>query len=337
MRDPIHGTFTHGAPILSSCGKRTEVPRAEVTDRSSAAAVTLRATGVPEWAARHRFCGAASLENRRRSTGPCDIQGTGLERATKGLEMPTLFEGTYETDDIREILDRMRANCPRPSSNSGKLWKLRRRTNVSGHNPSRETLFEKAVAMLADNGHMPRWFNQCPVASGIGGPTKYKRSNIDLVHWRGADSRLSLVELKWDSNTPSEAVRQILRCGAAYLFCRTHRERLPVGKRRAMSATHVALRVAAPGRYYADDGFRDCLSRARESLRSMSGEPGTRGLSMSLDALAFPEWFDRLPFSDGVEVRNSCDRPELTEKGRIVVEAVNGLTSVYPDCEGAKE
>ena len=58
---------------------------------------------------------------------------------------------------------------------------------------------------------------------------------------------------------------------------------------------------------------------------------------MSLDALAFPEWFDRLPFSDGAGVRNSCDRPELTEKGRIVVEAVDGLTSVCPDREGAKE
>ena len=148
-----------------------------------------------------------------------------------------------------------RPTVPRPSSNSGKLWRLRRAASVTGHNRSRETLLEKAVAMLACNGHMPGWFNQCPVASGIGDSTGSKRRCIDLVHWRGADSRLSLVELKWDSDTPSKAVRQILRYGAAYLFCRTYRERLPVGKRRAMSATHVALRVAAPGRYYADDGF----------------------------------------------------------------------------------
>ena len=248
--------------------------------------------------------------------------------------MATLFDGTCGTADIVEILDRMQANCPRPSSNSGKLWQLRRATNVVGHNRSREKLLEQAVAMLAGNGHMPGWFNQCPVASGIGGSTRNKHSSVDLVHWHAADSRLSLVELKWDSDTPSEAVRQILRYGAAYLFCRRHRERLPVGKQRAMSATHVALRVAAPSRYYAGDGLRDCLSRARESLRSIGGELGTRELSMSLDALAFPKWFDRLPFSDGAEVRDSCDRPELTETGREIVAAFDSLGSLHSDRDG---
>ena len=245
-----------------------------------------------------------------------------------------LFDGTCGIEDIVEIRDRMLANCPCPSSNSKKLWKLRHKTDLSGHNPSRETLLEKAVAMLAGRGHMPRWFNQCPAASGIGGSTKNRRRNVDLVHWCATDSRLSLVELKWGSDTPSEAVRQILRYGAAYLFCRKHRDRLPVGKRPAMSATHVALRVVAPGRYYADDGLRDCLSRARESLRSIGGEPGTRGLSMSLDALAFPDRFNRLPFGDGTEVRDSCDRPELTEAGCEIVDAFDGLTSVYPNPNG---
>lgn len=252
-------------------------------------------------------------------------------------EMSALFDGTCGIEDIVEIRDRMLANCPCPSSNSTKLWKLRRKTDLSGHNLSRETLLEKAVAMLAGRGHMPNWFNQCPVASGIGGSTKYRRRCVDLVHWNAADSRLSLVELKWGSDTPSKAVRQILRYGATYLFCRWHWDRLPVRKRPAMSATHVALRVVAPGRYYADDGLRDCLFRARESLRSMSGEPETRGLSMSLDALAFPKWFDRLPFGASTEVQASCDRPELTETGREIVKAIDGLTSVYPDLERTKE
>ena len=132
-----------------------------------------------------------------------------------------------------------------------------------------------------------------------------------------------------------KAVRQILRYGAAYLFCRWYRDRLPVGKRPAMSATHIALRVAAPGRYYVDDGFRGCLSRARECLRSIGGEPETRGLPMSLDALAFPEWFDCPRFGDGEGVCGSCDRLELTETGREIVDAFDGLTSVHPDRDGA--
>lgn len=251
--------------------------------------------------------------------------------------MSMLFDGTCGIEDIVEIRARMLANCPRPSSSSGGLWKLRRQTSVAGHNPSKETLLEKAVAMLASHGHMPDWFNQCPAASGIGGSTKYRRRCIDLVHWDAADRRLSLVELKWDSDTPSAAVRQILRYGAAYLFCRCHQNRLPVGKRPAMSARHVALLVAAPDQYYADDGLRDLLSRAQKSLRSIGGEPEARGPSMSLDALAFPERFYRLPFGDGAELRASCDRPELTEAGREIVEAFDGLTPVFPDREGTKE
>lgn len=203
-----------------------------------------------------------------------------------GPEMSALFDGTCGIEDIVEILDRMQANCPYPCSNSRKLWKLRHATDLCGHNRSKETLLEKAVAMLAGHRHMPGWFNQCPVASGIGDSARYLRRNIDLVHWCTADRRLSLVELKWDSDTPSKAVRQVLRYGAAYLFCRRHRDRLPVGKRSTMSAAHVALRVVAPDRYYADDGLRDCLSRARASLQSVGGEPETQGLSMSLDALA---------------------------------------------------
>ena len=241
-----------------------------------------------------------------------------------------LFDGTFGTEDIVEILDRMAANCPRPSSHSRQLWCLRRATDIAGHNRSGETMLEKAVAMLAANGHMPGWFNQCPAASGIGNSTRNRHSNVDLAHWRAVDGRLSLVELKWDSDSPSGAVRQILRYGAAYLFCRRHRDRLPVGKRRAMSARHVALGVVAPARYYADDDLRDCLSRARESLKPISGYPGTRGLSMSLDALAFPAWFDRLPFSDGEEVRIACDWQQLTDRGREIVDAFDGLRSVLP-------
>lgn len=249
-------------------------------------------------------------------------------------EKPTLFDSTDGVDDIVEILDRMDANCPTPSSTSKALWQLRRATDGCLH--GNETLLEKAVAMLADNGHMPGWFNQCPTASGIGGSYRNKRRNVDLVHWCAKEGRLTLVELKWGNATPADAVRQILRYGAAYLFCRTHRGALPIGNRPAMSALHVALRVVAPAGDYGDKDLRDCLFRARQSLGRVPGRTRLPGLSMSLDALAFPAWFDHLPFANGATVRDSCDRPELTEDGRIIVDAFNGLASVQFDRDETK-
>ena len=59
------------------------------------------------------------------------------------------FEGTFGTEDIVEILDRMRLNCPCPSSNSRRLWKHRRAKKAASHNRSKETLLKRAVATAA--------------------------------------------------------------------------------------------------------------------------------------------------------------------------------------------
>ena len=69
--------------------------------------------------------------------------------------MANLFNGTEGMKDIGKIYARLAANCPRPSSDSEKLWELRRTTKISAHSPNKETMLEKAVAMLADNGYMP--------------------------------------------------------------------------------------------------------------------------------------------------------------------------------------
>ena len=234
-------------------------------------------------------------------------------------------------EDIAEILGRMEDNCPNPRSTSNKLWKLRRATNIRSHNPSKEIMLEKAVAMLAENGHMPGWFNQCPAASGIGDSSRNRHSNVDLAYWREADGHTRLIELKWESDSPSEAVQQVLRYGAAYVFCRRYRDTLPVGHRPVMNARDVSLQVAAPARYYTDPDLRGCLSRAREHLRRFDVGSRIEGLSMSLDALAFPDWFKSPPFTDGKEVRAECDTAELTEAGRKIHEAFDGLAPVHPE------
>ena len=48
------------------------------------------------------------------------------------------------------------------------------------------------------------------------------------------------------------------------------------------------------------------------------------------------EWFDRLPFSDGEEVRITCHRQKLTDAGREIVGAFDALRSVLPHRDGAK-
>lgn len=243
------------------------------------------------------------------------------------LAPTTLFRGTDRTYDIVKILNQMEANCPRPSSTSRSLWLLRRATNVSSHQEAKETLLEKAVAMLAANGHMPGWYYQCPAASGIGGSSNTRRSNVDLIHWNDKDRRAALVELKWNSDSASQAVQQILRYGAAYLFCRKHSESQPVGNREVIYADDIVLRLVAPARYCnADPTLRKCLTEARASLVSYDA-----GFSLSLDVQAFPDWFDRLPFTYGVEVQKSCSTRELTNAGRKIVDAFDGLTSVHPE------
>ena len=53
---------------------------------------------------------------------------------------------------------------------------------------------------------------------------------------------------------------------------------------------------------------------------------------MSLDVLAFPRKFS-LPFANGGEVRAACDTATLTEAGRHVRDAFDGLASVCPEAQ----
>ena len=184
----------------------------------------------------------------------------------------------------------------RPVSPSEKLWQLRRAARIASHNPSVETILEKSVAMLAKNRHMPGYFNRCPVAAGIFGVHALKNSAVALVHWSASDRRARLMELKWRSDEPSTALQQILRYGMFYLFCRVHRNELPVRTRQLVDARHVALEVVAPRSYYRGfDGRRFVAETSKELDRFAKSKIG-EALSMSLLVLAFPRTFDRVPF-----------------------------------------
>ena len=255
--------------------------------------------------------------------------------------MASLFDGTKDLEGIGEIYRRMTMNCPNPSSTSKRLWELRRATHIASHNRSDETMLEKAVVMLAANGHMHGWFNQCPTASGIGDHSRNRHSDVDLVHWSEPTRHARLVELKWQSDYPAKAVQQVLRYGAAYVFCRMHRNQLPLQRRSVMDARHVSLLVAAPALYFraprrAPD-LQGGLARARKDLKRFDVGSRIDGLSISLDVRAFPDWFEELPFADGADVRASCAHGELTDTGQKIRDAFEALHSVFPDPEGTQE
>ena len=241
--------------------------------------------------------------------------------------MASLFDNTRGLDDIGEIYRRMEANCPNPASTSKKLWELRHATSISSYNTSEETMLEKAVAILAARGHMQGWFNQCPTASGIGDSRLDRRRNVDLVYWNERVRSACLVELKWQSDSVSEALRQVVGYGAAYVFGRMHRDKLPLQHRPLMDARHVSLQVVAPAHYCRAPDLADCLDRARQGLRQFDIRSKIDALSMSIDVLALPDWFE-LPFGSGDDVVANCDRAVLTEPGRKIRDAFRAARPV---------
>lgn len=250
--------------------------------------------------------------------------------------MTSFFDGTKNMEDMGEIYESLEANCPCPSSTSKMLWELRRATCILDRNPGKEKILEKAVAMLAEREHMPGWFNQCPAASGILRPTADRNASVDLVHWDESNKHARLVELKWKSDDqksddPCHALRQVLRYGAAYVFCRIHRDELPLQGRPLMDACHVSLEVAAPACYYHRGDFADTLKLMRNHLDAFDIGSRIDGLGMSLDALAFPKDFDQVPFADGAETEQECNTTSLTPKGENVRDAFEGLKPVKVD------
>ena len=240
--------------------------------------------------------------------------------------MGSLFNDTKFMDNITDIYNKLEANCPNPRSTSRKLWELRRACDISSNKP--ETMLEKAVAMLAENGYMYEWFNQCPTASGITDSSRDRRSNVDLVRWLESTRRAHLVELKWESDDPPSALKQILRYGAAYIFCRVHKGSLtfPAASLIELNARHVSLEIIAPRHFYHGYDERARIARMSQTLDEFAGSK-INGLSMSLNALAFPDEF-QMPFKNGGEVMAKCT--SLTPEGRAVRDAFNNLAPVWP-------
>ena len=205
-------------------------------------------------------------------------------------------------------------------------WRDRCETNIADDNDRLEELLERAVAMLAEKRHMPGWFNQSPVASGVIDSYSDKRACVDLV--RLSDERVRLVELKWKSDTPTYALYEILRYGLAYLFFRINAKRWNLDNRPFMRPRHVSLEVVAPDSYYAQHDQQQLIAQISQSLHDFASTKTGGRLSMSLDALAFSEWF-RIPFANGKEVKAECSSNNLTSAGQKVCDAFKALRPVW--------
>lgn len=257
-----------------------------------------------------------------------------------GVDRKKLANKTTHVKPIKEqdsfsLIDKMYATIERnylqvgskPRSKSNELWRCRPMPNIEGKNPSREKILEKAVAMLAAKGQMPEWFNQCPVASGITDPNADRKRAIDLVNWSKSDRHVRLIELKWESNSPLYALFEVLEYGLAYIFCRIHKKELPLQCPSLMNARHVSLEVIAPCSFYINHHDKnDFFAQMSKSLNKFASSK-INGLTMSLDALAFPAGF-QIPFKNGKEVEDEgkCD----TDKGRAIFKAFNNLAQVWP-------
>ena len=225
---------------------------------------------------------------------------------------------------LSRLYERMAGNVPaRIEGRSDQLWQCRRATGIADRNRSQETLLEKAVANLAEQGHMPGWFNQCPVASGIADPHNDNRRAVDLVHLSGDTARL--IELKWASNTPVHALFQVLEYGLAYLLARLRKSEFGLDDRQLMHVRHIGLEVVGPRAFFGAGSWLHLFAMLDQTLAGFAQDRSGGAWTMSLEARAFPEEFHDVPLRDGRAVNTRCRTGTLTPEGRMVRDALSRL------------
>ncbi len=234
-----------------------------------------------------------------------------------------LLDGMYEAMTSKSNLAPM---------HSRENWRNERKVHLVAHNSSLETCLEKAVAMLANNDHMPGWCNQVPTASGMTGSSRDKHANVDLVHWDVDNARLRLIELKWaselkgTSDTPLSALFQILKYSLSYVFFRS-REISPCALI-DLRPRHVALEVVAPQTFFVGHDQRELLREISDAITPFAASKICNDPPViSVDMLAFPSVF-QLPFQNGTEVQAQCGTEKLTPEGRRICDAFANLSPV---------
>ena len=263
----------------------------------------------------------------------CDALGIGerkhLRRKTQRLKS---LGGEDALQLVQRLYHRIDANFPgRPRSSSDQLWRSTPETRISDRNRSAEKMLEKAVAILAEQGHMPGWSNQCPVATGISESHKDAKRSVDLVHL--TNHTLRLVELKWiGGDTPAYALFEVLDYGLAYLLARLHKRELALGAGELMrdSIGHVRLEVVGPQAFFSRKERGDLFSAMDNAVKTFANGRTNGQWTMSIQPLVFPDNFNAVPFASGWAVKRACAQRKLSPEGRLVLEAFANLVPLSP-------
>jgi hypothetical protein len=169
-------------------------------------------------------------------------------------------------------------------------WRFEKRIGFDDANMNPETLLERTIALVTDDDN---WANQVPVDSGLLGSRPHW---IDLVFRAG--SAFSLIELKYESNTPLSAAFQVLRYGLAYVFSRSHAEVLGFDPHHSplFEASEIHLRVLAPLEFFTAYGpdlawLSRFESAIQDGLESLAQDRHEAPPLKSFRFEAFPEDF----------------------------------------------
>lgn len=145
-------------------------------------------------------------------------------------------------------------------------WRWSKASSAALANTSRERDIERAIVRDFDTA----WVNQVPALAGLVSPDLEADCAVNLAH-RVSDGVFEFIELKTDLDTPMLAAFDVLKCGLAYQFTRTHLAELAYDLTSPLlRARHITLCVLAPGQYYRLYDVRWLESAISSGLRSLA-------------------------------------------------------------------
>lgn len=240
--------------------------------------------------------------------GADDIVDSWLRIGGSGIGEPPQFKHQQTLDNLSagrfgsppfslierlvEVIDR---NSASGSGTPGKRnWKFRTCIETSGDNTSPEVTLERALIEQAqqDSRRTKDLGNKMPVCSGVMKPKADKHTQIDLVEKDKND--VSLIELKWTSNTPLAGAIQAIAYGAVYICAKTSPKRFGCDlSNTVLSSRRAQIILLAPAIFFSRfEGQKNSPFRwLLEFETQINKELATTRKELSFRFESFPDGF----------------------------------------------